>query len=321
MARRNIQVFNMSFLDLMTDALGAVMILFLITPKGQSFRGLVEGKAPQGVVRFDTVAKKLWGDIAWGNVDSLRHKKGDTMAIVIGSFEQMPSAKTEEHTPKPSESDGNNAYIASDEMKIKKKDYEAALKGSGAKIPDNMQLLPKTVSILADYQVAVDKAKFAKMKEIDADEEVVKKGTRSVTTGGGGTEKNGKMLCIGEASFQIAWDDSNDNLDIFVKNNAGGEVFFNRRSHPNVGKMVNLTSIFGQGFNIRNTEVVSQAKIIPGSYTISAAVYKSSKPSVRLFATVATKEKGRGFAGIDVPADKQQHVIGRVTIDAAGNIQ
>lgn len=312
----------MSFLDLMTDALGAVMILFLITPKGQSFRGLVEGKAPQGVVRFDTVAKKLWGDIAWGNVDSLRHKKGDTMAIVIGSFEQMPSAKTEEHTPRPSESDGNNAYIASDEMKIKKRDYEAALKGSGAKIPDNMQLLPKTVSILADYQVAVDKAKFAKMKEINADEEVVKKGTRSVVpTGGSGTNKDGKMLCIGDAAFQIAWDDNSDNLDIFVKNNAGGEVSFKRRSHPNVGKMVNLTSIFGTGFNIKNTEVVSQAKIIPGSYTISAAVYKSSKPSVTLYATVATKKEGKGLRGIDVPADKQPHIIGQITIDAAGNIQ
>jgi hypothetical protein len=316
MARRNIQVFNMSFLDLMTDALGAVMILFLITPKGQSFRGLVEGKAPQGVVRFDTVAKKLWGDIAWGNVDSLRHKKGDTLAIVVGSFERMPLPKMEEHTT----SDGNNAYIASDEMKIKKKDYEAAFKNSGVKIPDNMQLVPKTANILADYQVAVDKAKLAKMKEVNADEEVVKKSTRSYG-GGGGTEKNGKMLCIGDAAFQIAWDDNSDNLDIFVKNNAGGEVSFKRRSHPNVGKMVNLTSIFGQGFNIKNTEVVSQAKIIPGSYTISAAVYKSAKPSVTLFATVATKKTGRGFAGVEVPADKQPHIIGQITIDAAGNIQ
>lgn len=311
----------MSFLDLMTDALGAVMILFLITPKGQSFRGLVEGKAPQGVVRFDTVAKKLWGDIAWGNVDSLRHKKGDTMAIVVGSFERMPSLKMEEHTPTPSTSDGNNAYIASDEMKIKKKDWEGAFRNSGVKIPDNMQLVPKTANILADYQVAVDKAKLAKMKEVNADEEIVKKSSRSVTSGGGGTEKNGKMMCIGDAAFQIAWDDNSDNLDIFVKNNAGGEVSFKRRSHPNVGKMVNLTSIFGMGFNIRNTEVVSQAKIIPGSYTISAAVYKSSKPSVTLYATVATKKEGKGLRGIDVPTDKQPHVIGQITIDAAGNIQ
>jgi hypothetical protein len=140
------------------------------------------------------------------------------------------------------------------------------------------------------------------------------------TNQGSGMDKNGKMICFGDATFQILWDDKKDNLDLFVKNNAGGEVSFQKRSHPNVGRMFNTHLLCGCNY-FANTEIIIQPKLIPGSYTISAAIYKSEKPSVTVYTTIATQKEGKGLKGIDVPADKQPHIIGQITMDAAGNIQ
>jgi hypothetical protein len=72
MSRRKMQFFNLSFLDLMTGALGAIIFLFIITPKGG------ESAAPvrQAAIYVDTVQRKLYGDLP----DSLLNKEaGDTL--------------------------------------------------------------------------------------------------------------------------------------------------------------------------------------------------------------------------------------------------
>ena len=100
MARRQNQLFNLSFLDLITGALGAVIFLFIITPKGGS-------SAPdtnQVVMYMDTTEMKIFGNLD----DSLRSKRvGDTLFTVLVDYKTWPKPekpKTAEKTaevPRP----------------------------------------------------------------------------------------------------------------------------------------------------------------------------------------------------------------------------
>jgi hypothetical protein len=86
MTRRKMQFFNLSFLDLMTGALGAIIFLFIITPKGG------ESAAPvrQAAIYVDTVQMKLYGDLP----DSLLKKEaGDTLFAVLLGHKLLPKEK------------------------------------------------------------------------------------------------------------------------------------------------------------------------------------------------------------------------------------
>lgn len=86
MTRRKMELFNLSFLDLMTGALGAIIFLFIITPKG----GQSAAQVRQAAIYFDTVQMKLYGDLP----DSLLNKEaGDTLFAVLLGHELLPKEK------------------------------------------------------------------------------------------------------------------------------------------------------------------------------------------------------------------------------------
>lgn len=93
MTRRKMQFFNLSFLDLMTGALGAVIFLFVITPRG----GESAAKVQQAAIYLDTVQMKLYGDLH----DSLFIKEaGDTLFAVVVDHKLLPKPKKVER-PRP----------------------------------------------------------------------------------------------------------------------------------------------------------------------------------------------------------------------------
>lgn len=84
MARRKSSLFNLSFLDLLSGALGAVIFLFIITPKGG---GEAAATTPQLALRVDSLSGQFWGDLP----DSLRYKRvGDTLLTVLIDFRELP---------------------------------------------------------------------------------------------------------------------------------------------------------------------------------------------------------------------------------------
>jgi len=103
MSRRKMQFFNLSFLDLMTGALGAVIFLFVITPKG----GESAAQVRQAAVYIDTVQMKVYGDLH----DSLKNKAaGDTLFAVLLGHKLLPEekkkyeqkiARAKKETPRP----------------------------------------------------------------------------------------------------------------------------------------------------------------------------------------------------------------------------
>lgn len=82
MARRDIQSFNLSFLDLLSGALGAVIFLFIIVPKGKSAFPLLQKNADASVL-LDTQTMRIIGRPVTG----ARFKVGDTITVIInGSY-------------------------------------------------------------------------------------------------------------------------------------------------------------------------------------------------------------------------------------------
>ena len=93
MSRRKNQLFNLSFLDLVTGALGAVIFLFVITPKGGSSAPDVN----QVVLYMDTTEMKIFGELH----DSLSGKRvGDTLFTVLVDYQNWPKPEEKKQEPK-----------------------------------------------------------------------------------------------------------------------------------------------------------------------------------------------------------------------------
>lgn len=85
--RKELELFNLSFLDLLSGALGAVIFLFIVVPKGE---GDAPAAEPQIAIMYDTVQKQFFGTIP----DSMLHKQvGDSLLAVVFEYKQMPSIK------------------------------------------------------------------------------------------------------------------------------------------------------------------------------------------------------------------------------------
>ena len=86
MKRREIEMFNLSFLDILSGALGAVLFLFIVVPKG----GESPSRDIQMTVTLDTSFQKFYGELP----DSLLHyQPGDSLLIVVQDYGLMPQTK------------------------------------------------------------------------------------------------------------------------------------------------------------------------------------------------------------------------------------
>lgn len=87
MARnREPQIFNISFLDVICGALGAVIFLFIAVPKG----GSSPSKKSQIAMSYDTLHQQFFATIN----DSLKQKRpGDTLLVVLADYKELPGAK------------------------------------------------------------------------------------------------------------------------------------------------------------------------------------------------------------------------------------
>lgn len=80
MKNRNVEFFNLSFLDLLSGALAAVIFLFIIVPKGDYT--ITDNPV---MVTYDTLEQKFYGAMP----DSLMGKQpGDTLLAIISGFEK-----------------------------------------------------------------------------------------------------------------------------------------------------------------------------------------------------------------------------------------
>src|SRR5690606_31428163 len=85
MSRREIEVFNLSFLDILSGALGAVLFLFIVVPKGGKSAELNQPLT----ITLDTVQEKIFGHLP----DSLWYAKaGDSILSLLVHYDRIPES-------------------------------------------------------------------------------------------------------------------------------------------------------------------------------------------------------------------------------------
>lgn len=293
MSRRSAQMFNLSFLDLLSGALGAVIFLFIITPKG----GEPSAKVPQVIASIDTSQQQIFGFLP----DSLMNKNaGDTLLVLISGWKEMPG--TEECPPIPPPTPCPVCPRC------------PAVKNSEPPIA--------SVEIKGEPKEVVNKVR--KQPIISSPPQKVLVKTPPPEQGYKGDPPS--VPC--KVSFEVTWEDIADNVDLFVCKD-GSCVYGARRRNSKIGfwdSGKSRTSIIGG--DVRTTlEAVRQFdQVIPGTYKLYAQFKDSKKnrSSVSIRGLVYTrgqnsKEKGERFYKTLQLNRKERTLIGTVNLKADGS--
>lgn len=292
MSRRKAELFNLSFLDLLTSALGAVIFLFIITPKG----GAPAAKVQQAAVYFDTTRMQIFGSLD----DSLRRKKaGDTLFALLVDYKAMPGAKPSPAPPQPTP---QPARIAVAKEPARQPD-RGSLPSPASKEPEK----PRVEDPKANPTVENPKS--------PVEAPPVYKGDAP------------SVPC--NVSFEISWRDLSDNVDLFVCKGSDC-VYGGRKKDRAIGEWDSGKSrnrIFGNDLRTTQEAVRQFGAIIPGEYKLYAQFKESVKKhsSVKVSGLVYTKdsqrqERGESFSKDVILSDKRV-LLGTVRLKADGTFQ
>jgi hypothetical protein len=262
MSRRTTQLFSLSLLDLLTSALGAIIFLFIITPKG----GEPAAKVQQAMVYFDTTQMKIYGDLD----DSLLTKSaGDTLFTVLVAYKDLPKPVKEpekkyvydEPRPKPQPT-----------PIPENKPVNQPPKPTPTKQPTPQPTPPKKEE---------PPKKTEPTKEPPAQKPPEYKGDAP------------SVPCL--VSFEVQWGSKTDNVDLFVcKGNScvyGGNKKDNQIGQWDSGKSRNR--VFGNDLRTNQEAVRQFDKLIPGEYKIYADFKESdtNRKTVQVIGLVYTKDE------------------------------
>jgi len=289
MKRRDIEIFNLSFLDILAGALGAVLFLFIVVPKGG---GESPPASPQLSVTFDTIQNKFFGELP----DSMiQYTIGDSLLSLVINYDKMPSI---EDCPKPRPC---------------------------PKCPDTKKLNRKIASLKRDLAIKSKPTKVKAPTKINPKEKVpIAKASTPASRYKGDMPS---VPC--KLSVEVKWDDISHNVDLFVCKDGrcvyGGKRKRNEIGFWDSGK--SKTSIFGGDLRSTQEAVRQFDSVIEGEYEVYAQ-YKAAKeeplPSVSIRTLIYTNTLERGEQGetfnLDLPFNKNERtLLGKMTVKADGS--
>lgn len=297
MSRRNTELFSLSMLDLLTGALGAIIFLFIITPKGEGAAPAVE---QQAIVYFDTLQMKIHGALP----DSLLAKRsGDSLLVVLKDYKNLPKKEKSPYK-----------VLAKNESKLPK---PSPRKPATQVEQPKQKPIPKTKST----QPAKSEGKKGTPKKSDA---------KSQKTAKESTQFKGSPPSVPAAvSFEINWADKNDNVDLIVCKD-GKCVYGGKKRIKGVGQWDSGKSrnrLFGNDLRTNQEAVRQYDEIIPGQYQIYAQFKESKKgkKTTTIKGLIYTKnaksqERGEHFTR-SLPITTNRFLIGTVQLKADGTYQ
>ena len=296
MSRRNTELFSLSMLDLLTGALGAIIFLFIITPKGE---GAVPAMAQHAVVYFDTLEMKIHGALP----DSLLAKRnGDSLLVVLKDYKNLPKKEKSPYK-----------VLASNEAKLPK----PSPRKQTTKVVQPKQV-PKTKSTPPAKKPAAKKGTSTKSE------------SKSQRTTKESSKFKGSPPSVPAAvSFEINWADKNDNVDLIVCKD-GKCVYGGQKRNKKIGQWDSGKSrnrLFGNDLRTNQEAVRQYDEIIPGKYQIYAQFKESkkNKKSTTIKGLIYTKnaksqERGEHFTR-SLPITTNRFLIGTVQLKADGTYQ
>ena len=300
MSRRTVQLFNLSLLDLLTGALGAIIFLFIITPKG----GHSPTPTQQAVVYFDSIQMKLYGSLP----DSLLSKQpGDTLLTVLVDYKALPK---------------NPSQVKSREEK----------KSSVVLAKNNPQQLPTKPIVKKQPEPTSSTPPRSKDPVQPKKEEkttTTKEKPETPTTQSASKFKGSPPVVPCKVSFEISWLDKEDNIDLFVCKD-GSCVYGARKKDKKIGQWDSGKSrnrLFGNDLRTNQEAVRQFDHILPGEYQIYAQFKESKKnsKSVLIKGLIYTKDKanqerGESFSK-QLTLGKERILIGTVILKENGLFQ
>ena len=302
MARREIQVFNMSFLDMMTNFLGAVIILFLL-----SAQNISKAPAGSGLVRKVEGSYDLDRLVLHGQTTNV--KIGDTLMLVVKDNQVVASSDNKGYAtdPKPA-----RPYVDTTGMTKPNNPGEAIIIESAitSKCNDAGTPKPWDDSYTIDIKVTksgkkgifcyIDNQLVTYDKNTTLGPFLILNGTKTLSIRDGQNASLTKNVPInppqpcsksdpppppaitappvaGMINFYAKWDDPKDKVNIYVKK--GSRWVYGGKTHDDqIGAWSELeakTGIFKR--ENTNVETVRQnSNFIPGTYQIFLH-YKGTK--------------------------------------------
>lgn len=324
MARREIQVFNMSFLDMMTNFLGAVIILFLLAAQNVS-------KLPAGSATKLKVEASLDPDRLIIHARSVGAKVGDTLLFVITDTERLsckqaivgrdkssskrPYVDTTGiwKTKLPIAQQPEAIFIAqievsdcknNDPNKAEDDSYTVTLQVEktgklGSRCFVEGQLYPYKSSIVLGPFLIKDGAKTLNVRdELNGTLTKTLKvyppapchKEEEVAGGGDSGDNKGQPNLPGAINFYAEWDDPNDYVNIYVKKE-NRFVFGGHKRDADIGEFVEFSSGGSTIFNRKNTNVEAVRQLqkhIPGTYQVYLH-YRGNKDDAKTKSEVPVK--------------------------------
>ena len=291
--RRESSPFNLSLLDLLTAALGAVIFLFVITPKG----GAGAATRQQASIFFDTATMQIHGTLP----DSLLTKRsGDTLFAMLVDYRptgrpdaEALAAELAEQRRRASEAEAA-ARAAAAEREAALAASRAA--GNAAERAEAQRKLAEAQRKAAEANRRLAEARPTPQSAPQPTQDP-KPPTLTPTPAPPRPDEpyRGTMPSVPAAvSFELKWADAADNVDLYVcqGNNC---VFGNRKRDDAIGAWDSGKSrnrLFGNDLRT-NMEAVRQFdQITPGTYTLYAVFKESEKgsASVNVETLIYTKD-------------------------------
>lgn len=299
MARRSNSLFNLSFLDLLTSALGAIIFLFIITPKG----GESAAKVQQALVYFDSTQMKIHGELP----DSLLHKdSGDTLLMVLLEYKDLPK---EPKAPKK--------IFAFNEKK--EKDPPKVIEKPLNQAPPKKEEIKPTV----------EKPEETKQKPTPPAPPTEKPAPKPKPLPSAPIFKGDAPSVPCKVSFEVSWADITDNIDLFVCRGSSC-VYGGRKKDRNIGQWDSgkaRNRLFGNDLRTTQEAIRQYDSIIPGEYKLYAQLKESKqkKSSVTINGLIFTKgksnlQRGETFTKT-LKVSKERTYIGTVILQEDGNYQ
>ena len=290
--RRANSPFNLSLLDLLTAALGAIIFLFIITPKG----GEGAAVAQQASIYFDTTTMQIHGRLP----DSLIGKtSGNTLFAMLVDYRAINGpdvggleAELAAQRRRAAEAEAAQAaaLAASQEARSASERADAARRLAEA----------KAAKAKADARIAAAKANpvskpvasTPKPPKTTPSQPAVKPAPEQPAYRGTPPSVPARLSC------ELNWADKNDNVDLFVcqGNNC---VYGNRKRDSKIGNWDSGKSrnrLFGNDLRTNQEAVRQFDDILPGTYTIYGMFKESArkKTSVAVNGLIYTKDaKGK----------------------------
>ena len=284
--RRASSPFSLSLLDLLTSALGAVILLFVIVPKG----GVGAATAQQAAVFFDTTTMQIHGALP----ESLTAKRaGDTLFALLVDYRAVDGPVV----------GGLEAQLAVERRRAAEAEAARRRALAEAEAASTASERARAARRVAESNAAAEVA-AARAAEAEAARLAARKPARPAPAPSESpaaevpTEQQPRYAGTppsvpAAVSFELTWANKSDNVDLFVCQGTNC-VYGERKRDRDIGQWDSGKSrnrLFGNDLRTNQEAVRQFDAILPGTYTVYARFKESEggRASTQVDGLVYTK--------------------------------